>query len=110
MNMEMIVFSLIANSGEGRSLSMEAISLAKKEDFDGAKALLDQADEKIAEAHKSQTSLIQSEADGQKAESESFTNPRSRPLDDAITISQMAKEFVDLYQKMSGGETSCIGA
>ncbi len=67
MNMEMIVFSLIANSGEGRSLSMEAISQAKTGDFDGgAKALLDQADGKIAEAHKSQTALIQSEADGEK--------------------------------------------
>ncbi|WP_430886525.1 PTS lactose/cellobiose transporter subunit IIA [Fusibacter sp. JL216-2] len=108
--MEMIVFSLIANSGEGRSLSMEAISLAKKEDFDGAKALLDQADEKIAEAHKSQTSLIQSEADGQKAEVSLLLIHAQDHLMNAITISQMAKEFVDLYQKMSGGETSCIGA
>lgn len=110
MNMEMIVFSLIANSGEGRSLSMEAISLAKKEDFDGAKALLDQADEKIAEAHKSQTSLIQSEADGQKAEVSLLLIHAQDHLMNAITISQMAKEFVDLYQKMSGGEASCIGA
>ncbi len=99
MNMEMIVFSLIANSGEGRSLSMEAISLAKKEDFDGAKALLDQADEKIAEAHKSQTSLIQSEADGQKAEVSLLLIHAQDHLMNAITISQMAKEFVDLYQK-----------
>ena len=110
MNMEMIVFSLIANSGEGRSLSMEAIARAKKEDFDGAKALLEQADEKIAEAHKSQTSLIQSEADGQKAEVSLLLIHAQDHLMNAITISQMAKEFVDLYQKMSGGEASCIGA
>lgn len=110
MNMEMIVFSLIANSGEGRSLSMEAIARAKAGDFDGANSLLEQADEKIAEAHKSQTTLIQSEADGEKTEATLLLIHAQDHLMNAITVSQMAKEFVDLYKKMIGGEASCIGA
>jgi len=110
MNMEMIVFSLIANSGEGRSLSMEAIAKAKNSDFEGAIELLDQADAKIAEAHKSQTKLIQSEAEGEKTEVSLLLIHAQDHLMNAITVSQMAKEFVDLYVKMTGSETSCIGA
>ncbi|GKT33939.1 putative multi-domain containing protein, partial [Aduncisulcus paluster] len=98
------------SDGEGRSLSMEAISRAKNGDFEGAKSLLEQADEKIAEAHKSQTALIQSEADGDKTEVTLLLIHAQDHLMNAITVSQMAKEFVDLYQKMSGGEAACIGA
>ncbi len=110
MDMEMIVFSLIANSGEGRSLSMEAISKAKDGDFDGAKALAEQADEKIGEAHKSQTKLIQSEAEGKRGEVSLLLIHAQDHLMNAITVSQMAKEFIDLYQKLSGGELLCPGA
>ncbi len=110
MNMETIVFSLIANSGEGRSLSMEAIAMAKTGDFEKAQALLEEADEKIAEAHKSQTALIQSEADGVKTEVSLLLIHAQDHLMNAITISQMAKEFVDLYAKMSGGASTCVGA
>ncbi len=110
MNMEMIVFSLIANSGEGRSLSMEAISKAKNNDFEGAIELLEQADSKIAEAHKSQTKLIQSEAEGEKTEATLLLIHAQDHLMNAITVSQMAKEFVDLYQKFEGGKSTCVGA
>ncbi len=110
MNMETIVFSLIAHSGEGRSLCIEAISKAKAGDFEQARGLLDAADEKIAQAHKSQTKLIQSEADGEKTEVSLLLIHAQDHLMNAITISQMAKEFVDLYVKMSGGESACVGA
>ena len=60
--MEEVVLSIIMHSGEARSYSMEAITLAKEGKFDKSRELIRMADEELGYAHSSQTSLIQGEA------------------------------------------------
>ena len=66
--MEEIIMNLIMYSGEARSYCMEGIHLAKEGKVDEAKELIAKAAEQLGEAHHSQTTLIQHEAGGNKAE------------------------------------------
>lgn len=62
-----VTFGIICNAGEGRSLAMEAMMLAREQnDFEGAKVKLAEAKETLNEAHHFQTDLIQREAAGEK--------------------------------------------
>ncbi|CCQ98228.1 phosphotransferase system (PTS) lichenan-specific enzyme IIA component [[Clostridium] ultunense Esp] len=98
MDLEMIIMNIINYSGEARSLCMEGISYAKKGDFDKARTNIEDANEKIACAHKSQTKLIQSEAQGEKQDFSLLLVHAQDHLMNAITTRDMAREFIDLYE------------
>ena len=104
MDLEMIIMNIINYSGQARSLSMEAIQYGKTEDFEKARENLDNANENISKAHKSQTELIQSEARGDKQELTLLLVHAQDHLMNAITIRDMAREFVDLYEIVLKGE------
>ncbi len=98
MDFETVVFSLIANSGEVRSLSMEAIEFAKGGSFDKAREAIEEANKKLAEAHSTQTTLIQAEAQGKETKVTLLLVHAQDHLMNAITIKDMAREFVELYE------------
>jgi PTS system cellobiose-specific IIA component len=98
MNLEMIIMNIINYSGEARSLCMEGISYAKKGDLKRARANIEEANEKIACAHKSQTKLIQSEAQGEKQDFSLLLVHAQDHLMNAIMARDMAWEFIDLYE------------
>ena len=56
-----IVMNLVVNSGEARSIAMEAIELARQGQFEEATAKIAQARETINAAHNFQTELVQKE-------------------------------------------------
>ena len=56
-----IVMNLVVNSGEARSIAMEAIELARQGQFEEAAAKIAQARETINAAHNFQTELVQKE-------------------------------------------------
>lgn len=62
---EMQIMGLVVNSGNARSLALEALSDAKDGKFDEAQAKLDEADKVLLEAHEVQTELIQKELNGE---------------------------------------------
>lgn len=72
--------------------------LRKKGDFDKARTNIEDANEKIACAHKSQTKLIQSEAQGEKQGFSLLLVHAQDHLMNAITTRDMAREFIDLYE------------
>lgn len=98
MNLETIILNLIAHSGESKSYSMEAISHAKAGHIDLAQKSLEDAAEKMAMAHKSQTTLIQNEAKGEKIETSILLIHAQDHLMNAITIRDLAVEMVDMYK------------
>ena len=53
-----IVMNLVVNSGEARSIAMEAIELARQGQFDEAAAKIAAARETINAAHNFQTELV----------------------------------------------------
>ncbi len=97
MDMENIVFNIIANSGDARSSSMEAIGYARKGEFDKARACLDEANNKLQLVHSEQTKLIQAEAQGKETKLSLLLIHAQDHLMGAITIRDLAYEFIELY-------------
>ena len=58
----------------------------------------------IKEAHRVQTDLIQKEAGGEKTEVTLLMVHAQDHLMNAITVKELASEFVELYKKMSVAE------
>ena len=93
-----MAFEIIMNSGEARSLAMEAISEAKAGNFEAAHNMVNSAREEIGKAHKFQTTLIQAEASGEESPIGVLLIHSQDHLMTAMTVIDMAAEFVDLYE------------
>ena len=97
---EMIIFGLITASGSAKSHSMEAIQYAKTGEFDQADKSIEEAEKDLAEAHKTQTTLIQSEARGEGVTVSILLVHAQDHLMNAMLMKDLATEFVDLYKKI----------
>lgn len=97
---EQIPFQLILHSGNARSYAMEALQYAKRGDLQAADEAMRRAKEAINEAHHFQTELIQSEARGEKTEISVLLIHAQDHLMNAITVKELATEFIDLYKKL----------
>lgn len=93
-----ISFQIIMNSGEARSMAMEAIANAKEGKVDEARQLVKDARTEIHKAHKHQTQLIQGEANGQKNEVTVLLIHSQDHLMNGMTVLDMAEQFIDLYE------------
>lgn len=100
MDIETMTMQLIVNSGDARSRAMEAISIAKEGKIADAREKLKEADEFLTKAHKFQTDLLQEEADGNIKSVTLLTAHAQDHLMNAITVIDLANEFVDLYEKI----------
>ncbi|MFD0770694.1 PTS lactose/cellobiose transporter subunit IIA [Bacillus sp. CGMCC 1.60114] len=98
--LETTAFHLILHGGNARSSAMEAIQFAKQGKFLEADEKLQEAESELKEAHRLQTTLIQQEAGGEKVELSLLFVHAQDHLMNAITIKELASEFVDLYRKM----------
>lgn len=97
-DMEQIIFQLILHGGNGRSSAMEAIHAAKQGNFIEARTKLQDSTDGLNEAHKFQTKLIQAELKGEKTETSLLMVHAQDHLMNAMTLKDMAAEFVDLYE------------
>ncbi|XWN52065.1 PTS lactose/cellobiose transporter subunit IIA [Anoxybacillus flavithermus] len=98
---EETVFQIILHGGNGKSLAMEAIQLAKKGDIQAAKDKIKEAEQSINEAHHVQTALIQNEVSGNKNEVSLLMVHAQDHLMTAITIKDLAAEMIDLYDLLN---------
>ena len=99
--MEEVILNIIMHSGEARSNSMEAISLAKIGDFDKAKELLIKADEELGYAQSSQTTLIQGEAVNEKIEFSLILLHAEDHLMTTMTFKDLAVEIIEIHEKIN---------
>jgi PTS system cellobiose-specific IIA component len=100
MDYEMTIFTIIAHSGEAKSLCMEAISHAKKGEYEKADQCIEDANSKLGLAHECQTSLIQSEVQGHETKLTLLMIHAQDHLMNTMTIRDLAGEFIDLYKTM----------
>ena len=91
-------FQIIMNSGDARSMAMEAISQAKNGEIEKARTMIKDARAEINKAHRHQTSLIQAEANGEKNEISVLLIHSQDHLMNGMTVLDMAEEFIDLYE------------
>ena len=97
-NMEEIIMGLIVHSGNARSMSMEAIAEAKKGNFEQADKLIEDANNEFLEAHSVQTGMIQKEINGEKTPLSLLMVHAQDHLMNALTVKDLAEEFIDLYK------------
>lgn len=93
-----IAFKLIANAGDSKSESLMAIEAAREFNFEEANSHLEIATEKLSEAHKIQSSLIQNEARGNKVDVNIILVHAQDHLSGAILMKDQADEFIKLYE------------
>ncbi|WP_088041429.1 PTS lactose/cellobiose transporter subunit IIA [Bacillus sp. EAC] len=98
---EQIAFQLILHSGNAKSLLMEAMYKAREENFTGARLKVNEAKEELKKAHHSQTSLIQSEAGGQKYEINILLIHAQDHLMNTLTTRDLVEEILFLHEKTS---------
>lgn len=98
-NLESIM-GLIMHGGDAKSKAVEAIRAAKKGEFTQAQQLLEQAQQSLSVAHKSQTSLLTAEASGNSNQVSLLMVHGQDHLMNAITFLDMAKETIELYRRL----------
>ncbi|MGY3748824.1 PTS lactose/cellobiose transporter subunit IIA [Vagococcus acidifermentans] len=64
----MIGFEVVAFAGEARSKLIEALAEAEKQQFERAESLVEEANQSLIQAHKSQTQMLAAEASGEAIE------------------------------------------
>ena len=97
MKMEEKIMQIILFSGNAKSTAFEAIQAAKEKNLEGAKEFIERANQELVQAHRVQTSLIQSEVRGEKTEITLLLIHAQDHLMNSITFKDLAIEFVDLY-------------
>lgn len=100
--LETIIMPMILHAGNAKSLSMEAIALAKKGDFDSANKHMDEAMQALTEAHHIQTQLLQQEAQGDMKQVSIFLIHSQDHLMTSMAVKDLAAEFIELYKRLEG--------
>lgn len=95
-----VVMGLIMHGGNAKGKAIEAIRAAKEFDFQLAEAKLEEANEEVNLAHRSQTNLLSQEASGDKVDVSMLLIHGQDHLMNAITTIDLAKEIVSVYRKV----------
>lgn len=93
-----LAMKLIVNAGNAKSSAMEAVQSAKKREFETAKEKLEIANSQINKAHNTQTNMLTAEAKGDHSEISLLMVHAQDHLMTTITIIDLAKELVDVYE------------
>ncbi len=101
INVPMVAMNVIINAGDGRVEIDAAMDALAEFDFDAAEEHLKAADEKILEAHKAQTDMIQRQAGGEEVE---YSLLFVHAQDTLMTISaelHMAKKMMPVVRALA---------
>lgn len=98
MDLEKIIFTIIAHSGNAKSKCFEALNAAKKEDFSKTEELIKEAKEEILKAHHIQTEMLQKEAQGQKQELNLLLIHAEDHLMNTMLAKDLIEEIIELYK------------
>lgn len=101
---EMIVMNLIANSGDARSFAFRALEETKKGNYEEAQKLMEASKESSLKAHKVQTELLVSEAEGEKTEINVLLIHSQDHLMTSILAQELIKEIIILHKDKADRE------
>ena len=100
MDLEMVAMELVGNAGESRSLSFEALSLAREGNFDEAEEKLKEAKRSMLRANEIQTQLICKEADGEEIKIGILMVHAQDHLMCSILARELVEELIKIYKKI----------
>lgn len=101
VKMEEIIFEIIANGGNAKSLAYEAIMESEKGNDDKAKELLKESDEALKLAHNTQTRIITDEVNGKHIEVSVLFVHAQDHLMTAMEVRSLAERFIHLNKKVN---------
>ena len=96
----MIAMELVGNAGESRSLSFEALSLAREGNFDEAEVKLKEAKQSMLRTHEIQTQLNCKEADGEEIKIGILMVHAQDHLMCSILARELVEELIKIYKKI----------
>lgn len=97
----MVAMQIILHAGNARNKAVEALSYAKKFDFEKAEALMKEAEESVILAHKSQTETVQAEMCGEKYEYSMLFAHAQDTLMTIMSEINLSKEMIDILKIIS---------
>ena len=100
-DLELKCFNIISNVGSARSFYIEAIQYAKNEEFEKAEKSMNEGEEAYLEGHHSHAELIQQECSGEAVPVSLILLHAEDQLMSADGFKIIAREFIDLYKKIS---------
>lgn len=95
-----IIMQLIMYGGDAKGKTIEAMAFAKTGDFISANESMAGAEAALIEAHHAQTDLLTQEASGDAVALSLLMVHGQDHLMTAIAFKDMAKEIIDVYQKL----------
>ncbi|MBX4132468.1 PTS cellobiose transporter subunit IIA [Frischella sp. Ac48] len=98
-DIQLVAFTIILHSGNAKMKIHSAFEAMRKADFIAANQLLEEANEEILQAHKSQTELLQNYANGTKIDMEIIMVHAQDHLMTTMTLREMAIEMSYLYEQ-----------
>ncbi|MEY8353539.1 PTS lactose/cellobiose transporter subunit IIA [Lachnospiraceae bacterium 54-53] len=93
-------FQIIAEAGDSKACSMNAIKAARAGDFEAAKAQLKEAGQRLLKAHRYQTDMIAREAEGNQVPVNIILVHSQDHLTMAMVAEDLAQQFFDLYEQL----------
>ncbi len=102
---EMLCFQVITYVGTARTHFINAIQSAKSGNFEEAQKLMKEGDEAFAQGHNGHADLLTMDANGELTGGLMLLMHAEDQLMSAENFRILAKEFIELYQKM-GTENS----
>lgn len=91
---------IIAYGGEGKSLAMTSIQLARAGRYEEAAASLKQAEAAIVKAHQLHSELLFYDAEHKDLQITLLTVHAADHLTAADTIKELAEEIINMYKEM----------
>ncbi|MCM8711886.1 PTS lactose/cellobiose transporter subunit IIA [Clostridium sp. SYSU_GA19001] len=95
---DLIPMTIIANSGDARSLAFQALEEAKAGNFQKAEELLAESEAAANLAHKAQTELLFKEANGEKQDVNVLLVHSQDHLMTSMLAHELIKEIILLYK------------
>lgn len=95
------VMEIIVHSGEAKSLAMEALQAAKKQDFELAEQKIQASKDALIVAHKAQTKMLTQEAQGETVEMSLILVHSQDHLMTSITFKDLVIEFIEVYRQLA---------
>jgi PTS system cellobiose-specific IIA component len=96
-----IALQVILYAGNARDLVSKALNAAYDDDFTLAEEMIANAEEEARKAHRIQTEIVQSEANGKQSDFSLLVTHSQDTLMVSLSEINMAKQMIKLYQKIS---------
>lgn len=100
-DLQVVAFEIILHSGDARTMVHEGLDLMREGKFKEAEKKMEDANNELLEAHKSQTSLLQNYANGEEIVMEVIMVHAQDHLMTTMTLREMALEFIEMYRQFN---------